>query len=159
MHPKQQITLPFVKYITQVLTLFDHRDVDSDLALIISEIDKDKSFCHVEFPDSHNTLSSPRLWDIKAWRVSQEKHERAKKLAEQTRLEIDNYRSNVHMLAEYLMSITGSSLDDSMELAQQKLRNSPADTYHAIGLKLITPYYKGSYVILPCRQEERYYHD
>ena len=150
MHPKQQITLSFTRLLTLSLRYDDFIELPIDEAVLIDSIDTSKLFCHVEFPDQHNSITKPRLWEIKAWRASVIKHERAKKEADARRIEFDNYKTNVNVIAEKLMMMTKLPLEDCLNLAQKMLLKGP-DSLEAIGIKLVKPYYVGNYVVLPCK--------
>jgi len=55
--------------------------------------------------------------------------------------------------------LTSGTLEDCVELAELKIRTTPNDTMKSIGMEMVIPFYKGYYVILPCRQEERYHNE
>ena len=146
----------FLSLIKLALRHDDWVEVAIEEASLIDATDSKKVYVHVEFPDEHNILEVPRVWAIKAWRDSVEKHERAKKRSDATKLEIENYKTNVNRVAEALMKLSGSPLDDCLYLAQKFLIKGP--TKDLFGVKLVKPYYKGVYVVLPCRtnQESEY---
>lgn len=149
--PSKQIVLR----LSRVLDLFLRQDEWIELpleeAILIDNIDKEKQLCYVEFPSKTNTLSAPRLWRLSAWLSSQEKHKQAVLKAAQDRVEFDNYKANLYLIAEKLSSIT---LIPSVELVEQAkvILRSIKPNENWMDVKLIHPFYRGEYIILPFRE-------
>ena len=67
--PKQKnITMPLNKWLRYVLGSFPRADISPEDAELISLIDSDEQFCHIELPNKENCLRIPRVWYINEWK-------------------------------------------------------------------------------------------
>lgn len=150
--PHKLITFRLARFLTLVLRSDDFIDLPIEEAILINEIDKEETLCHIEFPDDSNRLDVPRVWQLKAWRESIERHEKAKRVAAQNRIEYDNYKWNINHIAEVLSKNLGMPATELIPMAQAILRkNKHCSKLPVLGIELREPYYRGEYVILPCR--------
>jgi len=85
MNKEKNITLPLKKWLRYTLGSFPRADVDNDDALLISDIDSDEEFCHVEFPSKENGLRVPRVWWINEWKSTYARYLIEKDRAEKQR--------------------------------------------------------------------------
>lgn len=147
------ITFRFSRFIELSLGSLDFIEVPFEEAVLIQEVDKENSLTHVEFPTDDNLISKPQVWSISAWRKSLAKHEKAKKESAQNRIEYENYKTNIHNICMVLSKTLGRPSVELQDIAVAILKKNP-DNLTAIGIELVKPYYKGVYVILPCRKME-----
>mgnify|MGYP001583014382 CR=1 FL=1 len=56
-----------------------------DLCSLLSSIDKEELFFHVEYPSEDNKMPFPRVWKVHSWRESYEKWIKERKRAEEQR--------------------------------------------------------------------------
>ena len=148
------ITFRFNRFIALTIGNNDYIELPFEEAMLISEIDKEESLVHVEQVTKENGLSKPQVWNVTNWRKSLIRREKARKLAEENRIEFENYKENINRiierLDEELLYLPLSTLE---QMAVDILRKNP-DTDKILGVELKKPYYKGVYVILPCRKAE-----
>lgn len=83
MTPKN-ITIPLRVWLRDKLDYHECAKCVPEIGILISQIDKDEEFTHIEFPPE-NSKEAPIVWDIRAWRETAEHRERLKAyLAEST---------------------------------------------------------------------------
>jgi len=151
--PYKLFTTRLTSFLKYSLGHLDFIEIEMADAIVLHEIDKTEELCHIEFPTDDNNLSECQMWNIKAWRNSVVRHEKAKVNAAAQRIEYDNYKWNVDEISEALSEFTGMRVTECIVMAQAMLRKNPEDL-SAIGVELKKPYYRGVYVILPCRKQD-----
>lgn len=143
---------PFQEWLDLVLRTDDWIKLpNTELALLIRECyDKAESLCHIEFPGENNHNTSPFLWRIKAWKKSEENRIETEERNRVSKLEWDNLKMNLHLIATAYSKLTTQSYPICNEFAQEVLINHN-DGYieTMLGIKLVVPYYKGRYVFMP----------
>lgn len=152
--PKQYVG-PFRETIELFLRDDEWIQIPLELGLTLQEIDKDTGLIYVELPNAENNNTFVKLWNIKAWRNSQEKHKLAKIESAQRKFEWDNLQLNLRNIANRLSEITGMLSSDCMDMASELLRKNP-ESLDATGVKLVHPYYRGAYTFMPFREPMNY---
>lgn len=76
---KRILPLTFEQILREFIPERDsHCKISNDLAVLLSVIDVDEEFIHVEFPNGLNNYTSPVLWRINEWRESYKRYARMK---------------------------------------------------------------------------------
>ena len=76
---KRVIPLTFEQILHEFIPERDSRcRISNDLAVLLSVIDVDEEFIHIEFPNGLNNYTAPVLWRITEWRESYKRYERMK---------------------------------------------------------------------------------
>ena len=136
---------PFHEWLELVLRSDDYIKLSSySLALLVKEHDKDENLCHVEIGKDGYFL-----WNIKAWKSSNERYILFKKKNEQDTLEWSNLKDNLTYIAKWYQKITNQPYEVCWQLALDMFSNCQIEQIETvIGSKLKQPYYKGKYVFL-----------
>lgn len=151
----KQYTGPLRETLELILRQDEWVEIPLEIGLYLQELDKENSLVYVELPNDENSLRFTKLWSIKAWRLSVEKHKLAKIEAVQRKLEWDNLQENLKRIANRLSEITLMLPSQCMDMAQETLKKNP-ESLSALGITIIHPYYRGQYSILPFREPSEY---
>lgn len=142
--PEKKITLPlriFLKY------LWGYRESsvleETEIAEMISEIDKDESFCHVQFSDFNGAeLEQPKIWQTKEWKTCYLKWQMDKKRADEERHEANLLSENTERIARAMarsaeMDFNNPDIHDTfMTLARKVAKTKSQEKAGRFGVKL-----------------------
>lgn len=100
---KRTIPLTFEQILKEFIPERDSRcQIQNDLAVLLSVIDVEEEFIHVEFPNAMNNYTSPVLWRVAAWRESYMRYTRLKEYHE---LEHQLYHAEREVLRKLIKQI------------------------------------------------------
>lgn len=142
MGSSKQITLDLSEYLDDFWGIRDRAQVSQDKAILIASIDKDEQYCHVEFPDTENTITpnllKPLVWRKKEWLSSYEKWKLDKRNSAVSRHSWNVFKENQQRVAKTLSLMSGMSVDSCLELAAKMLKKNPR-VLEELGAKLEKP--------------------
>lgn len=135
LHPKR-ITLELSTFLS---ILWGSRDIahpDIDLANLISALDNDEQFCHVQFPDDENKLTVTQVWRIKTWKESEERR-KLEKIKSDERVTLWNTKKLlIEEIAAGVESQLGMPEADAMEKARQILEKPSVNMAKMFGVDI-----------------------
>jgi len=101
---EKKITRPLSKYLWYVIRTREWGPVDMEDALLISEIDKDETLCHVQFEsmEDNSKFEYPHVWYIKEWKTYHLKMQLDKAKQMQQRKEWNLQAENTELLMRSL---------------------------------------------------------
>lgn len=101
---EKKITRPLSKYISLIIGYREWGPADMEDALLISEIDKDEQYCHVQFTslDDDTPFDNPHVWHIKAWKTYHLKVQLDKAKQMQIRKELNLVTENTSLVMRSL---------------------------------------------------------
>lgn len=148
------ITLPLSVLVKELLGphiihYTDHKhclSVEMETALAIFQATTNTHTCHVQFPaDKYNVdmfgapIKEPLVWDIRAWRLSSERHMRAKIRAKAEKDALDIQRANINRVKKAILKMSGLEPDQAAILAHKWVVNGNVERISMVGVtKLIT---------------------
>jgi len=109
---EKKITIPLSKYIQHIIRYAEWGPVNMEDALLISEIDKEESICHVQFEslEDGEVFIHPHVWYIKCWKTYHIKNQLDKAKQAQQRKEWNLLAENTTLLMKSLAKQYG--IDD-----------------------------------------------
>lgn len=126
-------TLPLPRFIRYHLAGFDKIEIDEADAIVISELDKQELYCHIQFPDSDNGLSKPLLWNKIAWMNDVERITKLREKCARERRESNLAYENAKRIAYQMMKQTNLTFDEvypvALKIARKKL-DKAAETFN-----------------------------
>ncbi len=137
---KQQrlVTLPLDTLVEDLLNDSDCRTISKEIAEILHLVTDNKATYHVQFPgddevDINGTpLESPRLWSLRHWLYTSERHTKIK-LRGQREREIWLVReANVKLIQKHLLKFAFLNPEAAQTLSRQMLQRDEQDKIKAI---------------------------
>ena len=132
------VTLPLDKIVIDLLADFDCRTISSEVAEILHLVTDKKAIYHVQFPGDDEVdidgshITEPRLWSIRHWNNTSERHQKIKLRGERERELWLVTEANVKVIAKFLVKLAALNPEAAQCIARMMLNNNETDKIRAI---------------------------
>jgi len=127
MSKQRLVTLPLDSLITDLLNDSDCRNISPEIAEILNLVADNKGNYHVQFPGEDevgidgNPINSPKLWSLRHWKNTSERHQKIKLRGERDRELWLVKEANIKLISKHLIKLAALNPEASQCLCRQML--------------------------------------
>lgn len=133
----KKITLVLSEYLEDLWCGRGRCQVTLDKGKLISTIDSEELYCHVEFPSVDRPVTI--VWRLRDWKESQTKAAKDKERSAREQKEWSRFKDNMYLAVNYLHKLSGADKKFLIQTAYRMLKKNPK-VLLANEVKILPPY-------------------